>query len=39
MYNFRGLGCLVGLFILVNFPFTLMHSETKISEEDKTRIE
>lgn len=33
------LGCLVGLFILVNFPFMLMHSETKISEEDKTRIE
>jgi len=33
------LGCIIGLFILVNFPFMIIHSETKITEEDKTRIE
>ena len=30
---------LVILFILINFPFLFMHSETKISKEDKLKIE
>ena len=33
------LGCIIALFVLINFPFILMHSETQITEENKTMIE
>ena len=33
-----GLVGFIALFILINFPFILMHSETKITEEDKLKI-
>lgn len=34
-----GIVFFVAIFFLVNFPFIFMHSETKITEEDKTIIE